>query len=852
MPAIGQKSAANGVSKSAIPGMDQLDDTKYSFSATLEAAGTGGATYTADGTYDPAGTCDFAFAGARSDSDQNFTFTINLYYTDASVTKALIASGSQSITVLANAADFTANITLLPNASSTINGSMELPITFSDTSLTSVSVALLSGGVDKAAEYLGGSTVSLSGGAGTIQSVSAGLPAGTYTLLMTFLKGSAQVGSRTETINVFPGLKTSAWWTNGAAGTTLSVDAYNQTEFWVKGTGGKFYSEVYTASTEAKDTNVGSFAAPLATVQAAVDKINATGNTTTQYTVYIDGKVTGDADAVYSNYALVHLNKERKILFKGWSGPDTDIIDVNKKKTDTGPATQGHAFYVITSSPITLQNLGIVNATGSGGGVSSHGGALTVSRTGADVTVLDCKISDCWDYSGGAISVMLGSVKVKNSVLTKNKASTGGAIYVNGTSSFVTIEDSEIYGNTADSGSGGQGGGVYVTSGGTLYFKSGIIGSDDASKGNNAKAVGGGVFVNGSSTSSGKFYMSGSARIAGNSAKNTAGTEGYGGGVYVASGGIFCMSGSAIVGQKKTGAASAATSTDGERSNYAPTNGGGVYIIQPDGLKLGYKDETTPDPTFDGGIYYNYANSGGGIYASFDSAGGALEIERGSVCYNGAGGDGGGILGSGTTYASEVKMSGGEVSCNSSGGSGGGIAAKTVYVGGGTIAGNTASSYGGGVYASSDFYLYGSGVIGDTSKAEIAKEDDCSNKAKAGGGVYSHKVYIGYSAASTPAACTGGIYRNYATAVKGSETYFYGGGGICVRGTNAYWLFKMQSGTVAYNAGDSSDGYGGGLFIYGSGAVDSSIVYPQVTGGSFVGNGAKYGGALCCYDESFA
>lgn len=913
--------SALDISNSALPDIADATGTGYKFTATLAQAGAGGATYTAEGTY-AAGVCSFEFADARSAAAQNYTLTVSLYYSDA-----LVASGEKAVTVAAGAADFTADVSLAPNtASGASNGTLALPIKFSDTSVTSVGVNLIdSGGTDVAATYVeGGSSVALTSGAGTIASVTGGLPPGTYTLLMTFVKGSAQVGARTETLNVYPTLATKVWWTNSSTGlvSELVITSYDQTEFWVRGTDGAFYSQAFASAWTAQDSNVGSFAAPLATIQEAVDRIKTIGNTTTQYTVYIDGKVTVPADADYSSISddykksLAYIDSAQKIAITGWTGSGFDIIDCGKKcraitaasgaevaitklAIKNGDAVNyGGALYVGGGdSTVVLGDGALVNGNhcetnggaiycngnlyicgsavvgdyspsmtaalegdcgnscnGTGGGIScsgnlylgysgknSSGGLIAKALTGGIYR------NYAKTYGGGINST--GTVTMASGSVGFNAAANGGAIYVSGDSAALTIENSEIYGNTADSGSGGKGGGVYVTSGGTLYFKSGIIGSDDASKGNNAKACGGGVFVGASC----KLYMSGSARIAGNSAKNTAGTEGYGGGAYVVSGGLLCMSGSAIVGQKKTGNAPAATAANGERSNYAPTKGGGVYIIQPDGLKLGYKDETTPDPTFDGGIYYNYANSGGGIYSSFDSAGGALEIERGSVCYNGAGGDGGGIHGytATGTYDAVIKITGGEVSCNSAG-SGGGISAKTVYVGGGKIAGNTASDYGGGVYAGRDFYLYGSGVIGDPNKAQIAQANDCSNKAKAGGGVYSHKVYIGYSDASTPAACTGGIYRNYATATSTSDDNCYGGGGICIKGTFADWLFKMKSGTVAYNAGDSSDGYGGGLYIYGGGAIDSSLEYPEAIGGSFVGNGAKRGGALCYYRGSFA
>ena len=150
--------------------------------------------------------------------------------------KSLVASGSQSVTVGADAPSFSASVSLLPNlASGAPNGSLNLPIKFSDTSVTSVKLTLLdSGNHDVTASYLDcGTSLTLTGGSGTIESVAGGLPAGTYTLLMSFMKGTAQVGARTESLNVYPAMETSLWWTKdgiGAAATALSVTQFNYSQ----------------------------------------------------------------------------------------------------------------------------------------------------------------------------------------------------------------------------------------------------------------------------------------------------------------------------------------------------------------------------------------------------------------------------------------------------------------------------------------------------------------------------------------------------------------------------------------------------------------------------------------------
>ncbi len=854
------QNVAQNISKSAFPNIADAADTAYSFEAEL--AIEGGATCTADGSYNgTTGNCSFSFAGAKSAEERTYTLTVKLYHTSGTpATKSLVASASQSVTVGAGEASFAASVQLAPNLESAPNGSLSLPIKFSDTSVSSVKLMLLnSAGTDVTTTYLDGltgTTLNLTSGAGTIASKDGGLPAGTYTLLMTFMKGSAQVGARTESLNIYPTMQTKLWWTKdgiGTATTALNVTQFDQKEFWIRGTGGDFYTNVYTAAAEAEDTNNGSFAFPLKTIQEAVDRINTIGNTTTQYTIYIDGKVTVPADADYSTISddykksLAYIDSAKKIAITGWTGSGVDIIDCGKKC---------RAITAASGAEVAITKLAIKN-----GDAVNYGGALYVGGGDSTVVLGDGALvngNHC-ETNGGAIycngnlyicgSAVVGDYSPSMTVALEDDCgnscdgsgggiSCSGNLYLgySGKNSSGGLIEKALSGGIYRNYSKTYGGGIYST--GTVTMASGGVDF-------NAATSGGGVYVSGSSTSSGKFYMGGTSCISGNEA------TGAGGGVYNSESGIFCMAGSAIVGADPSGLTEAAKVDNGKHSNMAKY-GGGIFIGKPSGFKFGYKNEAMSDPTFAGGVYYNYStDGGGGIRVDCPTGTGQIfNFERGSVCYNSSGLVGGGITVLSVTSNPKIYITGGQVSNNSAGTDGGGIHAQNVYVGGGTIAGNTASNYGGGVYASQEFYLYGTGVIGDDGTHEVAEADDCSNKAKAGGGVYGHKVYIGYSDASTPAACTGGIYRNYATAVKGSETYFYGGGGICVRGTSAYWLFKMQSGTVAYNAGDSSDGYGGGLFIYGSGAPDSSIAYPEAIGGSFEGNGAKYGGAVCCYSRT--
>ena len=108
------------------------------------------------------------------------------------------------------------------------------------------------------------------------------------------------------------------------------------------------------------------------------------------------------------------------------------------------------------------------------------------------------------------------------------------------------------------------------------------------------------------------------------------------------------------------------------------------------------------------------------------------------------------------------------------------------------VSGNTASNFGGGVYSKGTMFMYGSAVIGDSTKTTAATdttETGCSNKAGCGGGIYSTgNLYLGYSESNTKTELTGGVFYNFSHDTGGIYQY-------------ANKTFLMNSGSVSYNAG---------------------------------------------------
>lgn len=738
--------ASDGISKSAFPNIADAAATAYSFSATLSQSGTGGATYTADGSYDAVeGKCSFSFGGAKSASEQSYTLTVELYHASGTpAVKSLVASGSQSVTVGADAPSFSASVSLFPNLESGApNGSLKLPIKFSDTSVTSVQLTLLdSDSHDVTSTYLDDVTgtppaLTLSSGEGTIKSKSGGLPPGTYTLLMTFMKGTAAVGSRTESLNVYPAMETSLWWTKdgiGAAATALSVTQFNQKEFYVRGTGGVFYTAVFPTAAEAVDTNNGSFAFPLKTIQEAVNRITASGDTTSQFTVYIDGKIEGDPDADYSSNqsSLVRLGStgvpfENKILIKGWTGPDTDIIDVKKSKDSVKP---GRAFYIksASSAKVIVKDLGITHSAASG-----VGGAFYIISC-SDAILENCKISECYAAtSGGGIYMSQSNLELKNSVVTQSEARSGGGVFVHGVGptakGCLTIEKSEISANSAASGGGVCVNNVYST----LNFLSGQIAANTAT------------------------YSS------------TVTNSGLGGGIYINTSGKCFISGAATIGQSLASTSSCATSADGSHSNMA-VNGGGIY--NKGELYLGYTDDSTP-AAWTGSVCYNYASSDGGGILSYGSST-LVKMNAGSVAYNLCGdgsettGGGGGVA---VQNSSAFTMSGGTVSFNQTNNKvGGGIyvdgSGTLALSGDAEVSSNKTSADGTGTMGGAGLFAYRASITMEGNA--VVKDNLCK---ACGGGVYLFEFESASSYASLAMSGNAKILGNTSSDGLGGAVY---------------------------------------------------------------------------------
>ena len=490
--------------------------------------------------------------------------------------------------------------------------------------------------------------------------------------------------------------------------------------------GAGIYNTVGSSSTPGICTITGGSISNNTASSGAGGGIYSDGTLTVSSVTMSKNSATGDGGAIYATGALTI------------TGSESSPVTINSNS-----AANGAGVYRNSSSRFTASYVAFSSniATTSGGALYNESGDFTLSsctftsntatagsggalyNASGDSTLSSCTFTSntATSGNGGALYNASGTLTLSGGTIgaseAANSAVCGGGVYNAGT---LSVDGTSICYNTA-SGSAAGGGGVYNSGTFTLTGSSAVISNNSATSGN-----GGGVYSVGTSETAATFTMNAgtvSANAAANGAgvyngadstftmsagdvsENTASTSG--GGVYNA--GSMFMYGSAIVGDStaRECATKDASSTITASNVVASGNGGGIY--NAGNLYFGYSDaDTTKD--FTGGIYYNYAVNGGAIYSGDSNN---LTIRAGTISYNLASSHGGAICTGGTFTFS-----------------------------GGTISLNIADA-GGGVYNNGNMTMSSSAVIGDVNKKTsetAATEDDCSNTADQGGGVYINEI----------------------------------------------------------------------------------------------------------------
>ena len=199
----------------------------------------------------------------------------------------------------------------------------------------------------------------------------------------------------------------------------------------------------------------------------------------------------------------------------------------------------GHHFIVNNGGSLTICDCGRGGTiTGQNYTDGNDNGNGSVYVLGGSFTMYSGTISGNNVNSGGGVYVASGSFTMYGGTISGNKAKLGGGVYVASDSSF-TMHGGTIFDNEASTyGCGG----VYVSKNGSFTMYDGSITNNRAT----GSSGGGGVHIEGS------FAMSG-GEISGNTAAHA---SSYGGGVHVAYGGSFTISGGASITGNTSGGSS--------------------------------------------------------------------------------------------------------------------------------------------------------------------------------------------------------------------------------------------------------------------------------------------------------
>ncbi len=512
------------------------------------------------------------------------------------------------------------------------------------------------------------------------------------------------------------------------------------------------------------------------------------------------------------------------------------VIDGNESTEDNDGAQGGGIYLYGIGVRLDVADSSISNniAERFGGGVYLYNnsntiiGQLTVSRS-------QINANEATDRSGGGLYTYQSAVTITQSTLNDNRAPdtsgdwAGGALYMGGAGSNLTLTDSTVTGNTAAA----YGGGIYLsnttaqviiansvisgnvtlrdvtanTGGGGLYLSaagaSRLTISDSIFANNRAQRAGGALFYYGATTS---VFSVTDSRFTGNQAVTN-----NGGGLYV----------------RQAAATLTRVTVSGNTANGAGADGGGLYLEGSGAASTFDPIEVTNNTANDlgGGIYAGSTltlrnatvrgnttnNRGGGIYA----AGGTLTINDSilaqNVTYVAADGDGGAIY-----TAVNLTLNNTRVISNTANDDGGGIygSAGTVTLNDSTLNGNAtgsgADADGGALY-----------VNGNTTLTRVTVRGNTANRY--GGGIYRNggNVTLDRStlAENTSGSSGGALYMAGGTLTTANSTF---SGNRTLNGGGDGGALWVNTNATLYNTtifNNTAAGLGGGIRRASAGTI---------------------------------
>lgn len=315
------------------------------------------------------------------------------------------------------------------------------------------------------------------------------IASGVYEVTFKFYKADNSLAFiTTQNLNVVKGMETSEWVSEGTSDLFIETDSvitFNVTE----GVEKRFLaSTIYVGvppdaplDVEALDTNSGGAYEPLATVQAALNKIATSGNASIDYRIFVSGTLNGN----------IELSSDLDI-----NAQSITIEGLGENPTLKGTGSDS-VIKVKTSKPVTFKNVKVT------GGKADLGGGIAILHDDAIVT-LDggCIVTGNSATRGGGISVgghessLGGKLILKDCKIYENTAhGWGGGIYCGDKTKDCNVDitgaNVEIYKNTVKSyfDFDGEGAGIAVDNHGTVTMSAGKIYENTASR------VGGGIRV---------------------------------------------------------------------------------------------------------------------------------------------------------------------------------------------------------------------------------------------------------------------------------------------------------------------------------------------------------------------
>ncbi|MBO7123548.1 MAG: formylglycine-generating enzyme family protein [Treponema sp.] len=263
-----------------------------------------------------------------------------------------------------------------------------------------------------------------------------GIAPGAYTMTISFYNNSDPNNSSaimlyqtSQTVSVFSGMLTNKWVSNG--GTDNETNLITDDDFIISPAAVDIFksSSLYVGShastapgyRDPSDTNEGSFLAPFATLQKAVDTIAATGKTSLDYTIYVCGTLSENVNfssALDDSGSMTR--KARSITLANLDGSNSAVIEGG------GAAGSETIIKVETAVPIKIRGVKITKQAS-----AAYSRGLTINDSNARVTLLEgVEISgNNASTNGGGVYITDGTLCMKGGVIKENTADQGGAVY---------------------------------------------------------------------------------------------------------------------------------------------------------------------------------------------------------------------------------------------------------------------------------------------------------------------------------------------------------------------------------------------------------------------------------------